>query len=180
MSKLSCNMCIDLMPLVKDEVASEDSKKAVEEHIKTCESCRKLFGEEVVFEDSDSHIIAKIKKNLTRILVIIIALGILFGISLSASSFMFYNVLIMPVIGAVSYFAFKKKSLFLCLAIFIIVYLRWVYDSIGYVIEGSLVQAFLPPLFWALIYLGLTVLGVVIAFLLCFGFGKEKLDEKNI
>ena len=29
MNKISCDMCIDLMPLVQDGVASEDSRNAV-------------------------------------------------------------------------------------------------------------------------------------------------------
>ena len=35
--KITCDMCLDLMPLVLDGLASEDSEKAVREHIAGCE-----------------------------------------------------------------------------------------------------------------------------------------------
>lgn len=43
MSKLICNICQDLMTLYVDDLCSEDSKKAVEEHINECEKCKKAL-----------------------------------------------------------------------------------------------------------------------------------------
>jgi len=40
-NKITCDMCKDLMPLVKDGIASEDSRLAVTEHLKECEDCKK-------------------------------------------------------------------------------------------------------------------------------------------
>jgi predicted anti-sigma-YlaC factor YlaD len=40
MIEISCQVCLDLIPLVKDNVASEDSKKLVLEHIRQCEACK--------------------------------------------------------------------------------------------------------------------------------------------
>ncbi|MDD2965516.1 MAG: zf-HC2 domain-containing protein [Bacteroidales bacterium] len=37
---ISCDIINDLLPLYHDGVCSEDSKNAVEEHLKHCESCR--------------------------------------------------------------------------------------------------------------------------------------------
>lgn len=37
----TCDIIKDLLPLYLDKVCSEDSKRAVEEHIATCENCRK-------------------------------------------------------------------------------------------------------------------------------------------
>ena len=39
--KKECEMINDLLPLYIDGVCSEESKKLVEEHMKTCDSCRK-------------------------------------------------------------------------------------------------------------------------------------------
>ncbi len=36
---------MDLMPLVQDGVASEDSENAVKKHISECESCKKIYDE---------------------------------------------------------------------------------------------------------------------------------------
>lgn len=40
---LNCNMVQDLIPLVVDEVCSTESREAVLEHIKTCETCKKIY-----------------------------------------------------------------------------------------------------------------------------------------
>lgn len=42
--KITCDIALDLIGLYLDGVASPDSKKAVEEHLKDCESCRKYYG----------------------------------------------------------------------------------------------------------------------------------------
>lgn len=179
MNKISCDICVDLIPLVKDEIASYDSKNAVVEHIEKCETCRKIYGKEINFQKSDKIIVSKIKKNLTRVCVIIIILGILLGISLSSNQFMFYNIIIMPVIGVLSYYCLRKKTIYALLGVFVLVYLSFFYHSSGYLLQGAFLQAFIPPLWWALIYLGLTALGSLIAFLLIFGFRKGNENEKN-
>lgn len=52
--KITCNIIEDLMPLYVDEVLSDDSCHLVEEHISSCESCKKelemLKQEKPVFE----------------------------------------------------------------------------------------------------------------------------------
>lgn len=173
MNKISCDICMDLMPLVKDEVASEDSKQAVYEHINSCPACRELYGEEVDFETYDDTILHKFKKKLTYLYLTIIILGILLGISISSNQFMFYNVLIMPAIGGISYFSFKWKCFYVHIAVFVTVYLRFFYETFGYVFHGDFLAGFISPLSWAIIYLALTLLGTLVAFLLNFGFKKE-------
>ncbi len=42
--KLSCEIVEDLLPLYLDEVCSDKSREAVEEHLKSCETCRKQIG----------------------------------------------------------------------------------------------------------------------------------------
>ena len=44
MSKISCNVIQDIMPLYVDEIVSEDTKKLVEEHLKECERLQKRNG----------------------------------------------------------------------------------------------------------------------------------------
>lgn len=41
--KISCDMAIDLIPLYKDGAASEDSRNALEEHLRTCKDCSRIF-----------------------------------------------------------------------------------------------------------------------------------------
>ena len=46
--KKECEMINDLLPLYIDGVCSEESKKLVEEHMKTCDSCRKTVTKSAV------------------------------------------------------------------------------------------------------------------------------------
>ena len=39
---IDCNVIIDLLPLYKEEICSEETKELVEEHLSGCDSCRKL------------------------------------------------------------------------------------------------------------------------------------------
>lgn len=38
---ISCNVILDILPLYIDEAVSEDTKKLVEDHLSSCESCRR-------------------------------------------------------------------------------------------------------------------------------------------
>lgn len=40
---LSCDIVMDLIPLYKDKLASPDSVKSIESHLKTCPSCRTYY-----------------------------------------------------------------------------------------------------------------------------------------
>ncbi len=40
MSKISCNVIKDILPLYVDDVVSEDTKSVVEEHLETCTACK--------------------------------------------------------------------------------------------------------------------------------------------
>lgn len=43
--KLSCNTIRDILPLVADDLASEDTVKLVNDHMETCEGCREEYQE---------------------------------------------------------------------------------------------------------------------------------------
>ena len=43
MKKNECNVIRDIMPLVLDRAASDESRELVEEHIRSCEECRKQY-----------------------------------------------------------------------------------------------------------------------------------------
>ena len=40
--KIPCNVIVDLLPLYKEDICSEETKDIVEEHIRGCEDCRQL------------------------------------------------------------------------------------------------------------------------------------------
>ena len=41
--KYPCDLIRDIMPLYHDEVASEESRKAVEEHLEECSACKEYY-----------------------------------------------------------------------------------------------------------------------------------------
>lgn len=58
--KYSCNVIRDLLPLYQDDVCSEDSKRIVQEHLKECDTCRRLKEE---LENSEVDDMLKIEKE---------------------------------------------------------------------------------------------------------------------
>lgn len=183
MDKISCDICMDLIPLVKDGIASEDSCDAVTKHISKCEKCKVEFDEikekkKINNEDikiNDKKIISKIKNQLIRGAIIMIVLGSFIGVGISESEWMFYNIVIMPIIGGVGYFIFRKKSYILPISIFTLTY---VWDFIKYMVESPTNkmgwrEILTVPATWATIYTGLCTLGILIGFLLYIAFKKE-------
>lgn len=70
--KIQCEIIRDLIPLIEDDVCSEQSKETVLEHIKNCEECRRIYETskvQPVLELSTDETIAKkaIKKGLRKI-----------------------------------------------------------------------------------------------------------------
>lgn len=80
MYEISCDMCMDLMPLVRDGVASPDSVAAVEGHIAMCDSCRECCeGEEIPETDGKkafSTAIRRVKKISAAIVGLLVLAGI--------------------------------------------------------------------------------------------------------
>lgn len=82
MNEISCEMCMDLMPLVRDGVASEDSRRAVERHVQTCAACRAVYdGEKPPVVNTEDGL-AKAVKRLRTVSGIILAVVVLLGICL--------------------------------------------------------------------------------------------------
>jgi len=177
MLNISCNVIIDLIPLVKDGVASDDSTILVNEHIKSCESCKSEFETLQITEleqslIKDKKIIFAMKRSIFVTQIIVLIAGGILGVALTNSMGLFYNFIIMPIIGGISVIAFKRKWYLTPIAIIIINYLsqtimaivsdgfEWIYLYIG-----------LP---YSIIYAVLVCLGGIIAMLLKFTFKKER------
>ena len=177
MNQISCNVCRDLMPLVKDGIASEDSVTLVAEHMSSCESCAAAFGGKIQpsMAMDDAVVLGKIKKQLTLFLLGIIFAGTLIGMMLSDGMGMFYNALIMPAIGGFGYMLLKKKAYWLPLGLFLFSYL-WV--SIreilkGFFSYGTLHELSIMSASWSAIFAAFSALGVLIGGLLYYAFKKE-------
>ena len=71
MKKNECNIVRDLMPLVLDRVASDESREIVEEHITACGECRKQYEDmkaempeetRTEFEEDQAQFISAVRK----------------------------------------------------------------------------------------------------------------------
>ncbi len=142
MSKISCDTCMDLMPLVTDCIASEDSRLLVEEHIKTCESCKNVFmsADPSKVQMNDKIIVGKIKKQLSYFILVVILIGAVSGMMLTNSMNMFYNALIMPLIGGLGFLVLRKKTVWLTILFYSGIYTFFI--IIGIVIAMLLEYAF--------------------------------------
>lgn len=181
MNKISCQICMDLMPLVRDGVASGDSCSAVKQHIAACASCQQAFAatEQVTADMNEKRVVRKIKQQLSLAALAMVVLGALIGVGVSDSSLIFYNIVIMPVVGAFGYIALKEKSYLVPITMLPFAY---VWYFVKHLLSGELSYQVLvfSPLFWGLIYAGLCALGVMVAALLGFAFSKEDRSDANI
>lgn len=184
MNEISCQVCQDLMPLVKDGVASEDSRDVVISHVAACAACRKLFEGvgDLKPQMDEKRVLAKIKKQLAFTALVMVVLGAFIGLSFSDSSLVFYNILIMPTIGALGYFALREKSYLVPMAMLPFVYVWYMlrYWFMGVFGSEGLAGLFSAPLTWAFIHAGLAATGTLVAFLLHFAFKKEDRQDANI
>ena len=79
----NCDLIKDLLPLYADEVCSEESRKAVAEHISGCSTCRsmleKMSKQLVVNVNNDIGTLKRIKRRIwiERIVIGLIAAGVL-------------------------------------------------------------------------------------------------------
>ena len=177
MNEISCDMCMDLIPLVQDGIASEDSKLAVEQHIKHCAACASLYSGKIVPTVNSDKLFTKVKHRVQAFFAMLMMFGLFFGLGLTDGSEMFYNILIMPVIGVLGYVIFRWK------AVYILPLLMFVMHSLIYTLNAMRnveYWNFYALVMWTVIYGIFVLTGVVIAGLLHYAFGKESKDEKEI
>ena len=169
-SEISCDICRDLLPLVQDGVASEDSRAAVEAHLRSCSACRALAGDAAPPPPDGQELLRRIRRQLRGALIIVLLAGILFGLELTEGVDMFYNSLLMPAMGAAAYFVWRWKAAAVLPPLLAGMSLacwglRW-----GWGLEPAPLPGYL---IWAAIYCVLALVGVTIAGLFHFALKKE-------
>lgn len=101
MDKLNCAVVRDLMPLVVDDVASKESKEAVEKHMESCETCRAYYGgmtaqigKMAVSPDTETSFIKfcrKMEKKLSSRKLLIGAIILIVVIALAIPGYVYYE-----------------------------------------------------------------------------------------
>lgn len=168
---IGCEICRDLLPLVEDGVASEESCAAVQAHLERCPACRALANGAVPPPAPDGEALLRRMRRTLRLLTLVVLLaGALFGVGLSGSMNMFYNSLLMPALGAVGYLVYRWKALWriplLLLVLCGVVALLKLLRGLAVIDAASL-------LIWTGIYCLFALVGVLIAGLLHFALKKE-------
>ena len=168
MNEITCEVCMDLMPLVHDGVASDDSVNAVQQHIRQCPDCRALFEGQAPLPSAKGKILDKLNRKIQLASAMVLMFGVLFGLMLTAGSGIFHNALIMPIIGAIGYYLFRWRALYLIPGILFVTHL-----VINYLGMGQEVLGFVTLVTWTGLYCIFALIGFVIAALLHFVFRKE-------
>lgn len=171
MTKITCDMCMDLMPLVQDGVASEDSIEAVELHMKSCPVCREMFEGQIPASSDSVLVLKEIQRKLRIFVGMVLMFGVFFGLSLTASNELFLNILIMPIIGCIGYYLFGWKGIYTTPCLLFVTHL--ITNGLG-LLRGTEHLDIPSLLLWSGLYSLFVMLGTVIAGLLHFAFRKEK------
>ena len=171
MNNISCDICMDLIPLVQDGVASDDSVFAVKEHIALCPQCKALYDERPPMETNNSRINTKVKRRINSFFAFLVLLGIFFGISLLTQEGFFYMLLFLPVLGGCSYVVFHWKALWKMPIL--LGTLLLIAHGIS-VIQGAEVHL-LGIAVWLIVNSLMTDIGTLIVGLLHFAFRKENM-----
>lgn len=87
---VSCAVVQDLMPLVRDGVASPESEALVKAHIETCASCRALWDALPAAEaqpalPDDDAVLHKVKARVSLWLLLVVVIGLMLGMAIMNS-----------------------------------------------------------------------------------------------
>lgn len=174
MNEITCDICRDLLPLVKDGVASADSEAAVQKHTQSCPECAKLLGGEPLATaepPASPNALLKVKRWLMWIYAALMLLGLYFGLSLTAGSDPFFNCVIMPIAGVFAYMAFRWRAVYIMPAVLVVV--SFLGNALGFItVDGVQRMDVMELIFWIIIYMLFAFAGMIIALLLHFAFGK--------
>ena len=169
---LPCSIVSDLMPLVADGVASEESRAAVMSHIEGCDDCRALWeawqseknGVEQIVPaplPDDKAIRRGIRQRIALLFGFAAVCGAAAGVIMLDSPLVFQNFLIMPLVGALAFASLGKRGLWVCPLIWL---MALVYGLIHMNESGDLWGA----LVYGGFFVALALVGAVIAALLRF------------
>lgn len=169
MNAITCEICMDLMPLVHDGVASQDSIDAVKYHIQTCPECRALFEGPCPEPSNRDQLQKKMQKEARVFSSMVLMFGIFYGLLLTAGRGLFLNILIMPAIGTIGYYLFRWKALYKIPLLLLVTHFAT--NALGL---GDEYLNFASLLMWTGLYCLFALVGVSIAALLHFALKKEE------
>ena len=121
-----CSVVRDLLALYAEGLVSKESAAFVESHLQGCETCQAELEElkkETHFEQNASKlapsedIFSSVQKKLRLRVQLFFAMlllpGIFWGFGLMMGDNLFYNAVIMPLVGVLGYFVFRQKAFYI-------------------------------------------------------------------
>lgn len=178
---LPCEICRDLLPLVRDGVASEASRRAVEEHLAHCEACRELWGEEAPPPLHRDRVLGRIRRRLYAWQGAMTAAGVILGMALVSTGQAGYNILLLPVLGAVVQWLSPRRARWLPLLVWLLMMgvslvpsARFLFTRLTQGDLNAVGGALTAEGLWCLLYAALCALGMLAAALFRYALRKEE------
>ena len=109
---ISCEVCRDLMPLVRDGVASADSEALVRAHTERCGGCRTMLESETPPEHSmqdDARVLRRLRWRLLAQSVLFALVGVLGALWLTSRAGDVYLAWWLPLVGAACYYVLRRR-----------------------------------------------------------------------
>ncbi len=179
-----CKIVSDLLPLYMEDMVCEETAEFVKNHLSVCEKCKSDFediknGEAIngiFYEDTTKQaeeikpfkkIMKKMNMQMHSISYLLIVFFIFFGFLSMDSANVFYNSLIMPVVGVFGYIIFRFKAFYKLPILLLVI------NFFACIFKFADVE-FIDIFFWTAIFTAFVFVGIIIAFLLHFALRKEK------
>lgn len=175
--QISCDVCLDLIPLVQDQVASADSEELVRCHVEGCEACRSaLKGGELQTAEvpRDQKVLRRINRGFFWAGMATLFVAVIFGAAQTFSFGMFYNIIIMPLVGVLGSFLFGKRWYLLPAGVFLFTPPLSIAVEIFSSGWETAMDQWGGVLIFTLIYVLLVMAGTAVAALFRFAFRKEE------
>jgi hypothetical protein len=182
--KNECKIVSDLLPLYLENLVCEETESFIKNHLLECESCKSdyealkngddikdVFKEENVKPAEDIKPFKKVMKKMNMqvhsISYLLIIFFIFFGFLSMDSGDVFYNSLIMPIVGVFGYIIFRFRAFYkLPILLLVINFFACIFKFA----EVELYDIF----FWTAIFTAFVFVGIIIAYLIHFALRKEK------
>lgn len=172
---ISCEVCRDLMPLVRDGVASADSEALVRAHTERCGGCRTMLESETPPEHSmpdDARVLRRLRWRLLAQSVLFALVGVLGALWLTSRAGDVYLAWWLPLVGAACYYVLRRRCWLVPAAAAAFVLLYFFIPNMQSLQWGSVVLY----ASMALAVAGPLAIGCAIAGLLHFAFGNRKIN----
>ena len=188
----TCGVVRDLLPLYLENMASEDSVELINRHLHECELCRaeherltspppNMETMETMPEKEKKGAWKKVRKKLlskVRLLCLfVVAIGVFVGTGLTYGENLFYNTVIMPVVGALAYWVFRWRATYV--TPIIVMGTQLISFVVLLIMGDSSVTDPYSTFVFSLIYSALAVVGVVVVGLISVTLGREKIIKTS-